>query len=414
MRNIGRDGRGNFWLALFDRAGLLLVPLASLAIITPFLPVGASTWDLSQYLIPWMKAVLEGGLTSISGEFSNYTPPYIYLMYLTSWLVPAIGIVAAIKIICLPFIAITSAAIYKITVEATGDRKSAMTAACLFWALPTVFANAFGWGQADIIYTCFAVLFVLSAMRGKSALAAVMFGVAVSFKLQAMFVSPLLFYLFLVGRMRIRHLILVPITYAVLMIPAVLAGRPWLDLLMVYAGQARFMQVLSVNAANPWIILQHFVGYKVGTVIGLGVGLISGLAIALSSVRLRPSPQAILLIAAVSAAVMPYVLPKMHERYFFMADVLTFALAFTLTRYWLAALLIQMGSIVAYMFYLAGSNGSAMYALVPMTLGICVLMIALLEAHLEADLPWRDIPVRVWQALFPSRRAEASIVTHLR
>ena len=51
-----------------------------------------------------------------------------------------------------------------------------------------------------------------------------------------------------------------------------------------------------------------------------------------------------LLVAALSAAAMPYVLPRMHDRYFFIADLLSLAVAFVYPRYWLAAVLFQIGS----------------------------------------------------------------------
>jgi hypothetical protein len=44
------------------------------------------------------------GAASLSGEFSNYTPPYIFLMYLVSSLVRLLGIVPAIKLINVPFV----------------------------------------------------------------------------------------------------------------------------------------------------------------------------------------------------------------------------------------------------------------------------------------------------------------------
>ena len=49
---------------------------------------------------------------------------------------------------------------------------------------------------------------------------------------------------------------------------------------------------------------------------------------------------------------MPYVLPAMHERYFFPADVLGVVFAFWFPRRWFIALLIQVASFFTYLPYL--------------------------------------------------------------
>ena len=69
------------WLAP-ARLPVLLLPITGLAAAVALLPIGSSTGDMVTYFLPWMDAVQDGGLTSLSSEFADYTPPYIYLMYL--------------------------------------------------------------------------------------------------------------------------------------------------------------------------------------------------------------------------------------------------------------------------------------------------------------------------------------------
>jgi Gpi18-like mannosyltransferase len=366
------------------QAQLLLLPLAALAPIAAFLTLPL-TRDMTHFLLPWMEHVLSGGLGSLSGEFSNYSPPYIYLMYLASWLVPLIGEVAAIKLISLPFVLLLSLGLYDLVLGASGDRTKALAAACTAWLLPTLLANAFVWGQADTIYTAFLIWFVAFAARGRPAAAAVAFGFAVAFKAQAMLVAPVLLYLLLSRTMALRHLALIPATYAALMVPAVLAGRPILDCFTVYFGQFERFGSLAMTAPNPWQFSTRFVPYEVGVAFGLPAAAAVGAALAITSARLRPSPQSLLLVAAACAAAMPYVLPKMHERFFFPADVLALALAFALPRYWSAAVLLQTGTLLAYMHYLAGVDRAAQWAVAPVTAALGVLLFALWEAHRGRD-----------------------------
>ena len=48
---------------------------------------------------------------------------------------------------------------------------------------------------------------------------------------------------------------------------------------------------------------------------------------------------------------MPYLLPKMHERYFFVADIMTLTLAFVDPRLWVTVPLFQVGSLLSYLPY---------------------------------------------------------------
>ncbi|HEX2763518.1 MAG TPA: glycosyltransferase 87 family protein [Allosphingosinicella sp.] len=206
-----------------EAAAVPFVPVAALAAVAVFLPVGQDAQDMVNFLIPWMEEVRRGGLGGLSGEFSNYSPPYIYLLYLVSWRVPIIGTVPAIKLIGLPFVFLASAAIYGIVSDSTGSRVRAAAAAAL-WLLPTLMVNAFYWGQADIIYAAFLLWFVRWSIADRPGAAALAFGIALSFKLQAMFVSPLLLYLLLHRRLRPYHLALIPAAWTALMIPPSLQG----------------------------------------------------------------------------------------------------------------------------------------------------------------------------------------------
>jgi len=366
-------------LALMTCAGfsaaLALLPLA-----------GPPDGDFALFLIPWMDVIRERGFASISGEFSAYPPPYIYMLNAASLLEPIFGTVVAVKLINIPFVVATALGIGALVTEATGNQDKGRLATAVSFVIPTLLVNAFAFGQADVIFTSFLIGFVLFAMRGKSHSAALMFGLALSFKLQAMFLSPLLLYLLLSKQMRVRHLLLIPLTYAVMMVPAALAGRPWAELLSVYVGQAGLMSDLSLNAPNPWWFLRS-IDYRAGVIAGLVAGGLAGAAIVAVSFRTKGQ---ILLVATLCAAVMPYVLPKMTSRYFFIADMLVIALAFTLPRAWPAAVLIQIGSLVACLSYFS-LLASAAPALIPMTLGIAVLIYCFFG---EIHRPPTGAPVR--------------------
>jgi Gpi18-like mannosyltransferase len=278
-----------------------------------------------------------------------------------------------------------SLGMYQVVLCASGDRGRAFAAACAVWVLPTVFTNAFVWGMSDSIYSAFLLWFVAFAMAGRPAAAAIAFGLALSFKAQALLLAPIFLYLLLARRMTLLHLPLIPAVYVAMMIPAVLAGRSWIECLTVYVAQADTYQYLRVTAPNLWQVAAHLVSYKTGLAIGLTAAVAGGAALSLVAVRLRRDAATLVLLAATTATLMPFLTPKMHERYFFPAELLIFALAFVLPRYWSAAVLIQVGTMLAYMKYMVRLDRADQWAVVPVSLALGVLIYALHRAWREAQ-----------------------------
>lgn len=349
---------------------LALMGLSAVAIMFALLPVkGPPDSDFVLFLDGWMETIRHVGWKSVAGGFSEYTPPYIYLLNLAALLEPAVGTTAAVKLVNLPFVISCAAGVGALVARASKDSDLGKVAAAVTIVSPSLLVNSFAYGQCDAIFTSFVLWFVYFAMCDRPKTASLMFGIALSFKLQAIFVSPLLAVLFLWKRVRLPHLLIIPATYIALMLPAFLAGRPWAELFTVYLRQGSLMQDLSLNAPNPWWLLRGAVPYKIGVFAGVLAGVVTGVLIVWRSMTLPRLATALLLVAAASAALLPWVLPKMTARYFFLADLLTIALAFARPRLWPAAVLVQLGSLLSVFAYFV-NWGTAVFGLVPMTCGL--------------------------------------------
>ena len=68
--------------------------------------------------------------------------------------------------------------------------------------------------------------------------------------------------------------------------------------------------------------------------------------------RRKLSDQAVLGMALLFAIGIPFLLPHMHDRYFFAADILSVALAFSFPLFSLTAPLVQFASLLGYHAYL--------------------------------------------------------------
>jgi hypothetical protein len=87
--------------------------------------------------------------------------------------------------------------------------------------------------------------------------------------------------------------------------------------------------------------------------------VIFGLCLGVLLSRVRLTTTKIVLMGAASAVLAPFLLPSMHERYFYLAEVLAVIAAFSLPRrLWYVPVLVQVASFLAYLHVLFPAGGS--------------------------------------------------------
>lgn len=334
--------------------------------------------DLRLYLFPWLDALLERGrFDGISAEFSNYSPPYLYVLSFASLAIGPLGRLGVVKAAALIGVVACACSVYHLARVYTPRHRAVIIALC-YLIVPTVALNGAAWGQADALYTAPVLFAIAESIRERWPRALAAMGVALAIKLQAIFIAPFLLYQFLARRFSPWLAGWTIAAFAMMLLPAWVAGRPAAALATIYAGQGAYYHKLSMNVPNVWHVIQRskLVDYETGVFIGIGLGAIAGLAIAAAAFRRRRLDALELLVLAVlTVVVIPYVLPKMHDRYFYVAEVLAFVLMSVHPRVWTVAVfvLLQLGALNAYAFYLfrvgstgAGAllNGSALLLLV--------------------------------------------------
>ena len=323
----------------------------SLALRLSFFPFVSG--DMRGDMIPWSEIIeKQGAWNSLGQEFSNYPPLYLYLLTVATWL--PLPRLFAIKLVYVGFDYVLAWFVAGIARESGAVRKRwpvMLATLCV----PTVLMNSALWGQCDAMYASGLAACVSYLLRRRSAAAMVALGLAFSLKPQAVFLTPML--LVLVWQRRFSPLLLyvVPAVYVVLAVPAWLAGRPVEDLLLLYAHQRILpFPALTLGATNlyQWLGGAPFVPFFQ---IGLGLAGVSALALVIAVCRRHRAGltnERVLQLALASLVLMPFVLPAMHERYFFAADALAVAYAFWFRRGWIVAVLIQVASAFTYLPYL--------------------------------------------------------------
>ena len=213
--------------------------------------------------------------------------------------------------------------------------------------------NSSLWGQADALYTLFLLACLYYLLTDKPLLGVIAFGIAITIKAQAIFIAPLLAVLFFKRRIAWQYFLMVPLIYILLDMPAFLLGRPLLGIFTIYSAQASIFEVLSKNAPNLYIFMSA-IPYNLGLIIGLVVAvLIIGYWIWFNArAKSDLNQNMILLMSLVSVALVPFVLPKMHDRYFYPADIFSLLAAFYMPALWFVPILYQIVSTLAYIVFL--------------------------------------------------------------
>ena len=386
--------------ALLQRDGLFYPACAVLlasALFCRWLGLPFQTHDMQDFLLPWFDYIVaHGRFAALSDNFYNYTPPYIYMMTAVSCLDGAVDRVILIKAISILWDFIAAYVVFRIALAAKLPFRPAVLGALLYLNLPTLILNGAFWGQCDVIYMTFLLAFAYYLIGNRPFQAMLMYGIALSLKVQAIFAAPFVVFLLLDGIVPVFALIMPPLIYAILVLPAALAGRGVLSLLTIYADQAGIAQKLSARAPNIYLFVQHFLPpglYGVATLAGVALAGLVSLAVLATHLRARRPLSAVFIVSALALwlALEPSLLPKMHERYFFGADVFAFVLWVLVPRAWWIALLFQVGSVLSYAYFMmidhaapfdlhpAAFLGAA--AAIPATIGLGWLYWRLLEGQ---------------------------------
>lgn len=372
---IDQGNQWNEWLYAFFYTGILLIPFGLVAdkdlpgktrasrlamgIVLfgslllriyqfPFLSA-----DFTKNFVLWMEDIEQhGGLRALKEPFYDYSPPFMYiLVFITK--IPLSKLVA-IKVASLFFEYLAAYFVYGI-VKQFRSISVAFFAATVFLFLPTVVMNGSLWGQCDSIYTCFLLGCVYFLLLEKPTWSLVFFALSFAFKLQSVFMVLPLILAWQKKQIHLKHLLIVPLLYVVAIIPVALVGRPFADLLTIYIGQAGSTAgLLTANAPSLYALFPEAdpaLFSKLGVVFtGLLVLVFAGLYMFKKQVVYHKD--LFLYTCALSVLVIPYFLPRMHERYFYPADVMLLLLAFRWPRLWFAPVVCGLASLLSYFPFL--------------------------------------------------------------
>lgn len=284
--------------------------------------------DMGLFLEPWLAHIVHyGPIAAFAHPFSNYEPAYLYVLAIGSLADALLAPMTIIKLLSIAGTLFLTFALTDLAKASGADRRAAL----LVLILPSVAINDALLGQCDALWAGSCVFALAAVMRGQTVRSLIWCGVAISFKAQAAFIAPVI-----VGAMAGRRLPLwqwaIPaLVFLASLVPAWLAGWPAMQLLTVYLGQASLDQ-LAGRLGNPWMIATVFGDAKPAHVFWLGYAAAGASALAIGTLAAQNwrDPRTLLVLGALSGTVLPFFLPKMLERYYFLGDILALGAAITI------------------------------------------------------------------------------------
>ena len=372
-----------------------LAAIVSLSIYLHSLLWWTEPRDMSLFQRPWFEHIVHyGPVGAFAHPFSNYTPAYLYLLAIASLFHGTMAPMYLIKLLSVAGTAFAAIAVADLIKAVGGNPRWA----ALLFILPSAVINSALLAQCDALWAGACVFAVASTIRGRSVSSLIWCGVAIAFKAQSIFIAP-----FIVGALIGRrspwwHWAIPALTFVAIMLPAWFAGWPAWDLAMVYPSQPSWVPFPG-RLANPWMLATVYAPDTGKNFYWLGfaaVGLCSATVAALTSKSVG-KPKAILMLAVLSSLALPFFFPKMLERYYFLADLLSLAAAISFRSR--AAILIAVGvqlasslSLLTYMYFYYRPYPT-LIAIVPATAGL--LATYMLARRLGAEWPKLKLPFQL-------------------
>ncbi len=350
--------------------GLFIAMLAATA-LTLFAKLSVAmypTQDVVGYVLEWMKEIKEVGIGNFYTINSDYSPLFLFLISLLTLLPTGETVTVSgfeffsnwmfyLKGCYFLFDILIAIAVFLIIKQLTKNPLKATLGYLVAVILPVQFVNSAVWGNADSLYACLILYCVYFALKSKGAAAMLLFGFALANKLQALFIAPFIVYLLLIRKIKFRTVFLAPLAVLASFIPAYICGADFLKPFEFFAKQVGGYKKLTLGCPNFWQLFAF--NPESESIIAKGAPFFAlaviGVFFAIIFFRnIKPTDENLLTIAAFTVGITVFFLPHMHERYYYLVDLLVVVYALVRNKNYILIPLMQIASGIAYYHYISG------------------------------------------------------------
>ena len=314
--------------------------------------------DAYNFLIPWYDTLAEKGFAGLSEPVGNYNILYQTIIALFTYL--PIKALHTYKLFSCVFDFLTAGLVAYVIYKSFSKRPGlkALIAYAAVLMSPLVFLNSACWAQCDVIYTFFCIFSVYHIYQEKYISSLILFGVALTFKLQAIFILPFLLFVYLYKkRFSILYFLIIPAVMVVLSLPGLFMGRGLNEIFTIYLDQTSKYKSMANNYPSFWLLfkterLDSFYKEFSTVAILLTLAVLLVLIIVWLKKKVAFTLENVLIMAFLISYTCVLFLPSMHERYGFIYEILGLMLAFWFVKTIPLLVLMYFSSIATYSKYL--------------------------------------------------------------
>lgn len=341
---------------------------------------GYLSGDMACCIQPWTEHLKNnGGFLGIKTLETNYSVMYQYFLAFISYF-PG-STIAKAKVVNWVFDFLTAVFVGLFVAKLKNRPKFSfipILAYTIAFFIPTGILNSSLWGQCDIIYTSLVLISVYLFTEDRFGWSFVVFGLALSFKLQAIFLLPLFIIFYIKTReFSIIHFLYLPIVYILVYLPAFLLGKPFSQIFREYTIQVGNYPSMVLNFTNLYALLPddyELFAFPAILISLTALGFLGFMVISLEKLKLTGNK--ITELALIVSIVAVYFLPSMHERYMFMADFFAIIYLFIKPKHFFIPFIIWSINTMTYLPYLFGLQPWFDYRAIALILfGILIFMV---------------------------------------
>ena len=348
---------------------LLFLVLTGFALIMRYALRNVVAGDYKMFFEPWVATLREagGGIKGLSAEFEyvDYTTPYLTILSFIS-ICPFLNTLLLMKLVSIFFDFVAAFAVMAIVYDRTKNMTYGILGYGALLMVPTVLTNGAMWAQCDIIFTSFVLWSLYFMLKDKPAWSMAFYGIAFAFKLQTLFLAPLYVILWMKGKVKLKHFLFLPLMYVIGMIPSLLAGKSFWELISVYFFQANGqMDIYALSHKFPNIYqligTDSFLFEYADAGIWVTLGALMILMYCFARKQYEMNACLLLRMGMLLTMTVVFFLPHMHERYAILVDVMAIVYVFFDSRKLYIPVLTILCSFAGYTVYLAQNNIIPMY-----------------------------------------------------
>ena len=316
--------------------------------------------DYNSFLSGWWNVIADQDFSGLSQQVGNYNIPYQVIIFILTRITGEA--LHAYKIVSIVFDFALAGGVGLLV--ANHRRESffsfvpALSYAVTLCTLTVVLNSSF-WGQCDSMYVSLIIFAIFCTMKDKHIPAFVLLGAALAFKLQMVFILPLYIYYYVSSKkISILHFFIIPLTDIVMCLPAVFCGRPFMDIIKIYADQTDYGKQIQMNYPNVYAFMcngqsveNYYLLKPLSIVLTMGI-LAAGLFLVLHKKVDLTKRGKLMMTGVWTSFTCLMFLSSMHERYSYLLDILLIAYFFMTKKHPFVALTSLLISLRGYCYYL--------------------------------------------------------------